>query len=80
MFLFQHPEEYLRSEAAEHERLERRRRLLRELRGATPPFGEEQTRRLAAAMADDANAARPVHREGGLMASQCRDTTEAMSR
>lgn len=50
MFLFQHPEEYLGAVTSERERIERRNRLLRELRGAVPPFGEGQTRRLAAAL------------------------------
>lgn len=55
MFLFQHPEEYLRSLASDRERVERRNRLLRELRGSVPPFGEAQTRRLAAALAETSN-------------------------
>ena len=52
MFLFQHPEEYLRSAEAERERVERQRRVLRELRGAAPPFSEAQTRRLSASLAE----------------------------
>jgi hypothetical protein len=50
MFLFQHPEDYLRSLELERERNERRSRWLRELRGATPRFGGQE-RRLAAAPA-----------------------------
>ncbi len=56
MFLFQHPEEYLRALEVERERNERRNRLLRELRGATPPFDGGTTRRLAAAMANAPDA------------------------
>jgi hypothetical protein len=51
MFLFQHPEDYLQALEVERERAERRNRLLRELRGATPPFDGATTSRLAAAMA-----------------------------
>jgi len=79
MFLFQHPEEYLRSEAAERERGERRRRLLRELRGAVPPFGEGQSRRLAAAMAEEAHDVRPAARWGERVGPPCPDAKEAMS-
>lgn len=45
MFLFQHPEDYLRSLDVERERRERDDRLLR---GATSPTREDEARRLAA--------------------------------
>jgi hypothetical protein len=51
MFLFQHPRDHLDAVELERERIERRNRLLRELRGATPPFDGAPTSRLAAAMA-----------------------------
>ena len=51
MFLFHHPEDYLQALDVERERIERRNRLVRELRGATPPFDGATTSRLAAAMA-----------------------------
>jgi len=79
MFLFQHPEEYLRSLDTERERMELRSRLLRELRGAAPPFGEAQTRRLAAAMATELAGDRRSARQGSHGAVPCPDATEAMS-
>lgn len=38
MNLYQHPDDYLERFNQERERVERRSRLLRELRGAVPPF------------------------------------------
>lgn len=78
MFLFQHPEEYLRALDAERERKELRNRLLRELRGAAPPFGEAQTRRLAAAMAAAMTGDRVSGRQGSV-AVPCPEAKEAMS-
>jgi hypothetical protein len=78
MFLFQHPEEYIRSLEAERERKELRSRLLRELRGATPPFGEAQTRRLAAALAAESGD-RESARQGNRAAAPCPEAKEAMS-
>ncbi len=53
MFLFQHPEDYLQALEVERERREQRDRLLRELRGAAPPFDGGLTRRLVAALRPD---------------------------
>jgi hypothetical protein len=49
MFLFQHPEDYLRSLDVERERREHHDRLLRELRGATSRSGEGEARHSVAA-------------------------------
>jgi len=47
MNLYQHPDDYLERFHAERERIERRARLLRELRGVVPPFDGPSRRRLA---------------------------------
>jgi hypothetical protein len=51
---------------------------LRELRGATPPFGEAQTRRLAAALAAESGD-RESARQGNRAAAPCPEAKEAMS-
>jgi hypothetical protein len=51
MFPF-YREDLIRSEAEERELRERRNHLLREMRGAAPPFDGGLTRRLAGAMAE----------------------------
>jgi hypothetical protein len=51
MFLFQHPEDYLRSLEVDGERRERHHRLLREVRAASSPSGQHMTRRPASAPA-----------------------------
>jgi hypothetical protein len=52
MFLWPYREDLIRSEEDEREQRERRNHLLRELRGATPPFDGGLTQRLAGAMAE----------------------------
>ena len=54
MFLFPYREDLIRSEAEERERRERRDILLRELRGAAPPFDGGLSRRLVAALSESA--------------------------
>jgi hypothetical protein len=57
-------EDLIRAEAEERQRLERRSLLLRELRGATPPFDGGVARRLVAALTEQTVAVRaPVARE-----------------
>ena len=77
MFLFPNTREYLRSLEADRERKDRAQPLLRELRGATPPFGGAITRRLAAAMA--ALAGDGTSGRAGRVAAPCPDVKEAMS-
>lgn len=50
MNLYQHPDDYLQRFNQERERIERRARLLRELRGAVPPFDGPSQRRLGDAV------------------------------
>jgi len=76
-------EDLIRGEAEERQRLQRRNLLLRELRGATPPFDGGVARRLVAALAEQAGAVRRPH-NGGRSDTQtlsvpCPDATEAMS-
>jgi hypothetical protein len=57
-------EDLIHGEAEERQRLERRNLMLRELRGATPPFDGGVARRLVAALAEQTVAVRaPVPRE-----------------
>jgi hypothetical protein len=79
MFLFQHPEEYLRSLEAERDRIERRTRLLRDLRGATPPFDEAQSRRLTAAFADLTSSTQMPDRDGRRAHLPCPEMRESMT-
>jgi len=49
MFQIEHPTDYLNRVEAERDRIDRRNRLLRALRGSTPPFSqgtEEELRRV----------------------------------
>jgi hypothetical protein len=52
MNLYQHPDDYLERFHQERERIERRARLLRELRGAVPPFDGPSQRRLEKALGE----------------------------
>ena len=79
MFLFQHPEDYLRSLEVERERREQRRRLLRELRGATPPFDEATTRRLAAAMTEVSSVGEASGRERRSAGAPCPEMKDAVT-
>ena len=59
-----HREDLIHAEAEERLRLERRNLMLRELRGAAPPFDGGLTRRLITALADQTIIVRaPVPRE-----------------
>ena len=49
-------EDLIHAEAEERQRLERRNLMLRELRGAAPPFDGGITRRLVEALAEQAGA------------------------
>jgi len=76
-------EDLIHAEAEERQRLERRNHLLRELRGATPPFDGGVTRRLVAALAEQAVAIRVPHNgtrgDTRTPSVPCPDATEAMS-
>jgi hypothetical protein len=50
MFNIEHPDDYLSRITQERERQERRARLLRALRGSTPPFSEATERELRTLM------------------------------
>jgi hypothetical protein len=50
MFNIEHPDDYLSRITRERERQERRARLLRALRGSTPPFSEATERELRTLM------------------------------
>jgi hypothetical protein len=52
MFNIEHPDDYLSRVTQERERQERRARLLRALRGSTPPFSEATERELRSLMRD----------------------------
>ena len=79
MFLFHHPEEYLHSLEVDRERNERQRRLLRELRGATPPFGEALTRRLAASLSEPPSVGQYTGRERRSAVTPCPEVKEPMT-
>lgn len=70
-------EDLIHAEAEERQRLERRNHLLRELRGATPPFDRGLTRRLAAAMAELRGTPLP-DRDSQRMKPPCPEPTEAL--
>ncbi len=76
-------EDLIRAEAEDRQRLERRNLLLRELRGATPPFDGGVARRLVAALAEQAGAVRLPHNsrrsDTPTLNAPCPDATEAMS-
>ena len=76
-------EDLIHAEAEERLRLERRNLMLRELRGAAPPFDGGVRRRLITALAEQAGAVR-IPRNGGQsdtprLSVPCPDATEAMS-
>lgn len=50
MFFIEHPDDYLSRITQERERQERRGRLLRALRGSTPPFSDSTERELRSLM------------------------------
>jgi hypothetical protein len=57
MFQIEHPDDYLNRIEADRARAEERNRLVRALRGSTPPFGEATERELRAVMRDQLRAA-----------------------
>lgn len=50
MFMVEHPDDYLNRIKDERDRMERRNRLVRALRGSTPPFGSATEQELRAVM------------------------------
>ncbi|HET9496933.1 MAG TPA: hypothetical protein VFP83_01210 [Candidatus Limnocylindria bacterium] len=56
MFLIEHPDDYLNRVEDERQRIERRNRLIRALRGATPPFDTATERRLRTVMHEQLRA------------------------
>ena len=50
MFQIEHPDDYLDRLASERGRIEERNRLVRALRGSTPPFSETTERELRTVM------------------------------
>ena len=56
MFQIEHPTDYLSRTEQERERIERRERLLRALRGAAPPFSEATERELRTVMREQLEA------------------------
>ncbi len=56
MFYIEHPTDFLNRTEQEQERIERRARLLRALRGTTPPFGEATERELRNLMREQLEA------------------------
>ena len=72
-------EDLIRAEAERRQRLERRNLMLRELRGAAPPFDRGVARRLVAALAEQAVAVRAPHTDTRTLSVPCPDATEAMS-
>lgn len=56
MFQIEHPTDFLSRTEQERERIERRARLLRALRGATPPFSEATDRELRIVMREQLEA------------------------
>ena len=56
MFQIEHPKDYLIRIQAERDRVERRNRLVRALRGSTPPFGHGTEEELRAVMREQLQA------------------------
>lgn len=56
MFQIEHPTDYLNRVEAERERIDRRNRLIRALRGSTPPFSQATERELRAVMTEQLHA------------------------
>jgi len=56
MFLIEHPTDYLNRIEAERERMDRRNRLLRALRGSTPPFSQATEQELRRVMREQLRA------------------------
>jgi hypothetical protein len=56
MFQFEHPTDYLNRVEAERERIGRRNRLIRALRGSTPPFSQATEQELRRVMTEQLHA------------------------
>ncbi|MEX0629367.1 MAG: hypothetical protein WEE67_02910 [Chloroflexota bacterium] len=56
MFQVEHPTDYLNRIEAERERIDRRNRLLRALRGSTPPFSRATEQELRRVMREQLHA------------------------
>ncbi|MGH2463496.1 MAG: hypothetical protein ACRDFZ_07740 [Candidatus Limnocylindria bacterium] len=56
MFQIEHPTHYLNRVEAERDRIDRRNRLIRALRGSTPPFGQTTEQDLRRVMREELHA------------------------
>jgi hypothetical protein len=56
MFQIEHPTDYLNRVEAERDRIDRRNRLMRALRGSTPPFSHGTERELQNVMREQLHA------------------------
>jgi len=56
MFQIEHPTDYLNRIEAERDRTDRRNRLIRALRGSTPPFSQTTERELRSVMREQFQA------------------------
>ncbi|MGH2462919.1 MAG: hypothetical protein ACRDFZ_04740 [Candidatus Limnocylindria bacterium] len=56
MFQIEHPTDYLNRVEAERDRIDRRNRLLRALRGSTPPFSQTTEQELRRVMREQFHA------------------------
>jgi hypothetical protein len=56
MFQIEHPTDYLNRVDAERDRIDRRNRLMRALRGSTPPFSQATQRELRRVMTEQLHA------------------------
>jgi hypothetical protein len=56
MFQIEHPTDYLNRIEAERDRIDRRNRLIRALRGSTPPFSEATEQELQRVMREQLQA------------------------
>jgi len=56
MFQIEHPTDYLNRVEAERERIDRRNRILRALRGSTPPFSQATEQQLRRVMTEQLHA------------------------
>jgi len=55
MFQIEHPTDYLNRVEAERDRIDRRNRLVRALRGSTPPFSQATEQELQRVMREQLN-------------------------
>ena len=62
MFQIEHPSDYLNRVEAERDRIDRRNRLMRALRGSTPPFSQTTEQELRRVMREQLHAQTEVGR------------------